>query len=547
VTASAVGGDSAGNVYVAGSFKGTVSIGSKMLTATGAVDFFLAKLDPTGTVVFAQGFGAPKEYQDPSPVMAVSTAGDVFLASGFAGTIDFGGSSKAITAAGFDGFVVHFAPSMSATWADHIGYNGSGYGVDGIALDPSGDPVVGGTSHGTVVLGTKTWTAPDPFKSQAFVARIKASDGSFVWSTASGGTLDTRNIRVAVDAQHRTFIAGAATGGASIWGIDPLGESGTFRLGFDAAGNPLWSQWDFGAGPDAISIDAAGRVSVVEGTLLGSVTVGGGTTVGNGNYDAIPILFNPADGTMLSAGVASPVFSQDGTADHGNDFTYVTGQYSTAAQFGSTTLAGVGAWGSRSNIYVAQVDATSHFVWAMGIGAGQTTEGGNAVLPSGTVAVAGNTDTAFSMTAGSVAAGHAFVALFTPATCGADPGPAIPPGDGLPGELLDAEPPGSDATPAACPTAQSSAVNGAACPVAMGCLYGTTCCSCTPQVCGANPTTWTCVAMPTQPAACPAAPPVAGACPSSGLSCTYCLPEGRYYANCTAGGWSTGYAQVICY
>jgi hypothetical protein len=26
----------------------------------------------------------------------------------------------------------------------------------------------------------------------------------------------------------------------------------------------------------------------------------------------------------------------------------------------------------------------------------------------------------------------------------------------------------------------------------------------------------------------------------------YCLPGGRYFANCTAGGWDVGYAQLLC-
>jgi hypothetical protein len=30
------------------------------------------------------------------------------------------------------------------------------------------------------------------------------------------------------------------------------------------------------------------------------------------------------------------------------------------------------------------------------------------------------------------------------------------------------------------------------------------------------------------------------------VTCKYCLPDGRFYAQCTAAGWNTGYAQVIC-
>jgi hypothetical protein len=46
---------------------------------------------------------------------------------------------------------------------------------------------------------------------------------------------------------------------------------------------------------------------------------------------------------------------------------------------------------------------------------------------------------------------------------------------------------------------------------------------------------------------CPASPPSPGtACPSTSLQCNYCLSGGRFFAQCTAGGWETGYAQVVC-
>jgi hypothetical protein len=550
VSPSAVGSDALGNVYVAGSFKGSTSIGAIPLTATGSVDLFLAKLGPGGNVLSAVHFGATNAFQDPSPAIAVSAAGDVFMSGSFPSTLSFGGTTKPLKAILLDAFVVHFDPAGAATWADHFGYDNGGYDAASIVLDPSGDPVIGGTAGGTIVIGSTTWPAPDPAKSQAYAARLKATDGSVVWSTASGGTIDTQKIHVAVDPQSRIFLSGEVTGGESEWGIVPLNEGGTFRLGIDAAGTPVWSQLDYGGLPMSTSVDSAGRVAVVEDTFS-SVNVGG-TMIGNGEA-TVALLTNPADGTLLSSAVADPTFPWAGAADHGSGYTFVTGQYSLAVSFGSTTLPYVGPSGMRENLYLAQLDPTSHFVWATGLGAGNTQPLVTSVFPSsGRVAVGATTDTAFSTSAGAVAAGHGFLAVFTPAACSADPGPSIPQGDGLPGDLLDAQPPGvvADAAPAACPASQTSAVSGAACPVAMACAYGNTCCSCTPTKCGAASTTWTCDSLGTQPAACPASPPTTpgGTCPS-GVKCNYCLPGGQYYADCTApggGGWSIGYTQVVC-
>jgi hypothetical protein len=63
---------------------------------------------------------------------------------------------------------------------------------------------------------------------------------------------------------------------------------------------------------------------------------------------------------------------------------------------------------------------------------------------------------------------------------------------------------------------------------------------------GGQPTTWTCDPLGTPDSQCPAEPPAPlGTCPS-GASCNYCLAGGRFFATCTAAGWATGYAQLLC-
>jgi hypothetical protein len=104
----------------------------------------------------------------------------------------------------------------------------------------------------------------------------------------------------------------------------------------------------------------------------------------------------------------------------------------------------------------------------------------------------------------------------------------------------------STVQPAACPATEAEATNGAACPVVMGCAYGSDCCFCIPTACGGQPTTWTCNTISAPPPNCPASPPAAGTACVLGTLCNYCLSGGRYYASCTAGGWNVGYAQLLC-
>jgi hypothetical protein len=117
------------------------------------------------------------------------------------------------------------------------------------------------------------------------VARLSAADGSVVWSAASGGNVNIDKVQVAVDAAGRTFLAMRSDSGGSVWGdtpYDPL-DAGyfftTLRVGFNATGTAIWSQWDVGGFPVSIATDEAGRVAVVESNTY-KLAVGGTTFTG---------------------------------------------------------------------------------------------------------------------------------------------------------------------------------------------------------------------------------------------------------------------------
>src|SRR5690349_13691357 len=49
--------DPAGNVYIGGTFQGSVNFGGSTLTSLGSNDIFLAKFSPTGAHVWSKRFG----------------------------------------------------------------------------------------------------------------------------------------------------------------------------------------------------------------------------------------------------------------------------------------------------------------------------------------------------------------------------------------------------------------------------------------------------------------------------------------------------------
>jgi len=75
-----------GNIYVSGTFTGTTSFGSHGLTSVGSMNAFVAKYTGDGDALWAIRGGAV----DPVGKLAVDSAGSVYLAGTFYGSTQFG-------------------------------------------------------------------------------------------------------------------------------------------------------------------------------------------------------------------------------------------------------------------------------------------------------------------------------------------------------------------------------------------------------------------------------------------------------------------------
>ncbi len=106
-----VSADGVGNIFMAGSFKGSVDVGSGPLVATGTSnDIFLAKLTNTGMVTWTRRFGEVDALDDlQSSGVASTKAGEPVLVGSVKGTVDFG-LGTLTSAGGYDGFIARFGP-----------------------------------------------------------------------------------------------------------------------------------------------------------------------------------------------------------------------------------------------------------------------------------------------------------------------------------------------------------------------------------------------------------------------------------------------------
>ncbi|MBW4665966.1 MAG: SBBP repeat-containing protein [Cyanomargarita calcarea GSE-NOS-MK-12-04C] len=104
-----IAADGSGNIYVSGTFAGTVSFGSTTLTSKGDNDAFVAQIDSNGNVISAQNFGGTST--DAGFGIATDGKGNTYGTGAFSNTGSFDNTS--LTSAGnLDGFIVKLGDNV---------------------------------------------------------------------------------------------------------------------------------------------------------------------------------------------------------------------------------------------------------------------------------------------------------------------------------------------------------------------------------------------------------------------------------------------------
>ena len=161
--------DSSGNSYITGSFQGTVDFGGGDVTSAGNTDFFVLKLNSSGTFQWANTYGGTST--DRGYGIAVDSSGNSYITGSFQGTVDFGGGDITATA-NSDIFVLKLNSSGTFQWVNTYGSTSNNLGL-GIAVDSSGKFYTTGGFQGTIDFGGGDITATA--NSDIFVLNLNSS------------------------------------------------------------------------------------------------------------------------------------------------------------------------------------------------------------------------------------------------------------------------------------------------------------------------------------------------------------------------------------
>ena len=131
-----IAADQVGNVYVTGTFSGTLSLGGGCApkTTAGGLDVFLAKLDITGRCVWLKSFGGMGTER--ASAIAVDSGNNVIVVGNYnAGGLDFGGGALQVPSF-INGYMAKFDGNGTHLWSFAIWGNGGHY-PQALAVDTS--------------------------------------------------------------------------------------------------------------------------------------------------------------------------------------------------------------------------------------------------------------------------------------------------------------------------------------------------------------------------------------------------------------------------
>lgn len=352
--------DSAGSVYVAGSFRDSATFGSHALKMTsGGTGMFVAKLDSSGKWAWAvEAGGFPGTIAGTH--LSVDKSGNIYV-SGYigSGTVKFG--SLSLEGGGqYDAFVAKIDSNGKWVWASHA--TGPDY-IEALSqvVDDSGNVYVSGSFKQTATFGATTLTSAGD--ADVFIAKLD-SRGKWAWAVGAGGSRLDRGHGLAVSSSGSLYVVGEfsdkATFGETTFTSAGMGDVFVAKLNNDGK----WEWVTQGSGKSLnfgkdIIIGMTGEL-YVSGYYRTELTFGDIQLTNVGNESAFVAKINAKGKCEWAIQPDSESNSRANTMIRDNvGHVYLFGSFTKDISFGETKLNV-----ERSAFYLVRISRTGKWVWA---------------------------------------------------------------------------------------------------------------------------------------------------------------------------------------
>jgi Beta-propeller repeat len=334
--------DSAGNVFVIGSFQGTMQLGaSSSLTSNGVLDVFVLKLNGTdGNVTWGKNFGSAGIDQgfaialdSNNNAYITGTFGDTSFSSQGGVSSDASFGSTTLTRTGStDAFIAKLDGSNgNVTWAKNYGGSGSDTGF-GIASTSTGVYVTGNTERAGDL--------------NVFAAKLDSSNGNIIWDKNFGGSSEDTGKAIRLDSSGNAYLTGYLKSSTATFGTIVL-QSNNINM-------------------------CAVKLNNTDGSVAWAKSIGG-----------------PLSGTPVPSAQYGNGIGLDGSGN-----IYIAGSFTSSSQLGTITiklsgLTGEAIWGKSfmgsafGSFYGIAVDSTGNSYLTGEFSSPSLTVGNQTLTPAG--------------------------------------------------------------------------------------------------------------------------------------------------------------------
>ncbi len=362
--------DTAGNVFVAGSFRDTARFGPGMLLKTrGKADVFLSKLDSNGRFLWTVTAGGSED--DFGVAVAVDAKGNCYITGCFEGKATFGPTVLSTGGNVQKVFVAKVSPKGDILWATR----GGGQWGAAIGADAAGNSYVTGAFSGFAEFGSTTLTSKmyggtmGGFMYDIYVVKLD-TNGKYRWARSMGGERNDFGYSIAADQSGNTWATGYFVDEASFGSLTLVnkGDPDLYVARYDPAGKLRWvttagSAMGWAIGKD-VTVDGAGN-SYVAGDFKGVVTFGSSTLSSGGGWDIFAAkLDDKGKPAWVTSGGGYDDVQANALAVDGKGRLTIAGSAKGTATMGNSVVISRG----DSDIFVARLDAAGKFTRALGRG-----------------------------------------------------------------------------------------------------------------------------------------------------------------------------------
>jgi len=378
--------DAAGNLYEAGTFYQTMTLGGTTLTSGSGIHGYVAKYKTDGTLAWIKqiGSGVSLERVDLKAV-TVDRTGNVYVAGNFSRSINLGND---VTLTGDSqytqlGFMVRYSPQGTPEWAQQTTTYAS---TSDIATDDNGHVYFTGLFNDRVTIESTTVTSPRT--NNTFIARLSAATGAleslvptfyYLLPVPAGpGVYEHTDLAVTPDGRMYLtvdFYRPAVFSPSLTLTPGPKGDA--LVACYNPRGTLEWVRQFGGTSEERVNdavADAAGNVYVV-GNISPSPSFDNVTLPGGGNF---LVKYSPQGVVQWARGNEAPDLmgggSWAGVALDEAGAPYVTGVFTGSVLLGSTKLTSQGT----SDVMVAAYSPQGECRWAAS-GGGPTSDWGSIV------------------------------------------------------------------------------------------------------------------------------------------------------------------------